>query len=176
MALTCQITTDKLQTSAGQNPPPMATLQVYNPNASSVSVTGIVIQYFDVNGVQMTTMPVGISTPAMGPGQTVTATTLASIYFGPFPIVLGSAASANTSLASPPASPANQPLPRSLAHPAQQFFWVGALVYASDGSVNVAGRAGVLMSFTSLPPLYTQGGVAQFNGVNNANLIAAMVA
>lgn len=176
MALTCQMTLDYSNCVAGQNPPPKATLQVYNPNASSVAVTGINIEYFDVNGVQMTTMPVGLSMPAMGPGQTVTVTTLASVFFGPFPIVLGSAASANTFLASPAETPASQPLPRSLAHRPQQFFWVGATVLGSDSSINTAGRAGLLVSFTSVPPLYSQGGVAQFNGRNNANLIAAMVA
>ena len=39
------------------------------------------------------------------------------------------------------------------SQPPQLEVWIGALVYASDASVNVSGRTRVLVSYTVAPPL-----------------------
>lgn len=174
MALNCQMTLNTLATSAGRTPAPQATLQVYNTGASSVAVTGIKMEYYDVNAVALR-LCVAQSMPALGPGQTTVVPSLSSVFFGPFPIVIASASSVNASQAEPAARPPEDPFPRQLAHPANTFVWVGATVTGSDGTINTAARAGLLVGPAVNPPLYSQGGVVQFNGSSNSGLVAVVL-
>lgn len=164
MALTCNMTLNVASCTAGQSPSPQATLQVYNPNAIAVAVTGIALTFTDTLGVPIN-VAANAPTPAMGPGQTVVAPPLGSINFGPFPIAVGSAANANSFLAQPPAD--LSPINPQLAQPPLTQMFVGAVVYGSDGSSNLAGVAGLTVAFTAQPPVLYQGGSLQLNGANN---------
>ena len=172
MALQCQIVMSTGACVAGQSPSPMATLQVYNPNASSVAVTGIQIRYYDKLGAPAMSAPVGQSMPALGPGQTVVVPTLSSVNFGPFPIAIASPSQA-CSYPPQPSSALNPTNPNS-AMPPQTFFFIGADVMGSDGSVNQAGQDGLLVSYTIAPPVGYQGGFAHFSGPNNACLLSVV--
>lgn len=168
MALTCNITLNVSTCVAGGSPSPQATLQVFNPNASAVAVAGVQLQFFDA----VTLLPIAAAAnapmPALGPGQTVVAPAGSSIFFGPFPVAIGLAGNAS-SLGSMPFSPSSPPAPANpqLALRPQQQVLIGAVVYGSDGSANVAGRAGLLVSYPSLPPLFSQGGALQLSNGNN---------
>lgn len=159
--------------AAGMTPPPKATLTVYNPNASSVAVTGIALTFFDELG-----NPVNVAgrppMPAMGPGQTVVVPTLSSITFGPFPIVIGSAANVNTFLAQPSAQPVEDPMPRQVAHRATQLVQIGGVVYGSDGSINTIVMDSVLVSSSTIPPRLFQGGASDFAAANNSCLVGVV--
>lgn len=165
MALQCQLTTNYVAYQAGQTPPPMATLQVYNPNASAVAVTGINLQFFDVNGntINPATNP---PMPAMGPGQTVVVPALSSLTFGPFPLVFGSAANVN-SFQQVDTVGSTQPVDRQISQPPQLVVKVGAIVTGSDGSLNTAGVAPIIISYTQPPPPSYQGGFLNFAAPNN---------
>ena len=153
---------------AGASPLPQATLQVYNPNATAVAVTGIQLQMFNASGQPI---PGGnLPTPAMGPGQNVVAATLSSITFGPFPLAVGSAAAASGFGSVPiPALTGNT----ELAQPPQVQVLLGGVVYGSDGSINIIVPAGVTISYTSTPALLSQGGVINFT--QGSNLLTGLV-
>lgn len=170
MALQCQMTVNYTAYQAGQNPPPMATLQVFNPNASAIAVKGIELQYFDVRGNTIspsTNKP----TPAMGPGQNGTVPALSSLTFGPFPIVFGSAANMNSfldvSTPNPPTAAQPYHMNNEVAFPPQTVVLVGAIVTGTDGSSNVAGTAPIIVSYTTPPPVSFQGGFLNFAAPNN---------
>ena len=69
MALNCQMSINTRSYQAGQSPAPIATLPVYNPNASAITVTGIQLVYKDEFG-RMQRPPVAESLPPIGPGMT----------------------------------------------------------------------------------------------------------
>lgn len=165
MALQCNMTVNYTAYQAGQTPPPMATLQVYNPNASAIAVTGIVLTYFDALGNPIAA-PTNAPMPAMGPGQTVVAPALSSITFGPFPLVFGAAANMN-SFQEMASADVTANTNNSAALPPQVLVRVGATVTASDGSLNTAGVAPINVSYTSAPPPAFQGGYLQFNSGKN---------
>lgn len=149
----------------------MATLFVYNPNAVAVVVTGVELVFKDKVGatvrpvLQPSVVPIGV-------GQVTSVPALSSLTFGPFPMAFGSAAAASSyDMVPPGAQPGN---PQG-SQPPQVEIFIGALVYGSDGSVNVAGNTRVLVSYSVPPPLGFQGGFASFGAPNNANLIAAGV-
>lgn len=165
MSLQCQMTVNYTAYQAGQTPPPMGTLQVFNPNASAVAVTGIDISFFDtlMNPINAATNK---PMPAMGPGQTVVVPALSSLTFGPFPLVFGSASNVD-SFQQVDTSGSTQPVDRQIAHPPQVVVKVGATVTGSDGSVNTAGVAPILISYTQAPPVSFQGGFLNFASGNN---------
>lgn len=173
MALTCQLSLNYRAYSAGMTPAPMMTLQVYNPNAAAIAVTGIAFQFYDTVG-RPVNAPANLPVPAMGPGQTVVAPALSSIFFGPFPIVVGSGANANQFLAAPQTTPNATPMPRQLGMREPAQYIIGAVVQGSDGSSNEAGRDSVLVTYASLPPRYSQGGVTDFVRPSNSSLVAAV--
>lgn len=167
MALTCNMTLNTSVMSAGQSPPPQATLTVYNPNASPVVVTGATI--FTTTPAGQCTCPVSLPVVPLGPGMTTLVPALGSITFGPFAITMPSGANAN------PQQALNQvgnlfPLNPQPAERPQQLFFVNALVYGSDGSVNTAGTAPFFMSYTAAPPVGFQGGPLFFSAPNNLAL------
>lgn len=172
MALTAQVTLSQRSYTAGATPVPTFVIVVANANAVPVVVTGLEFSYTDA--FNATVKPAGnVNVPPIGQGQTTTVPALGSITIGPMAIAVGSVANANMFQAVPPsAAPTN---PEALALPTSYELWVGALVYGSDGSVNIAGKDRLLVSPTSQPPLGYQGGFAQFNGVNNVVLTAALV-
>lgn len=164
MALVCNMTLSSGSMVAGQSPAPQATLTVYNPNAAAVLVSGARVSIATASGQQM---HAGNSPliPLIAGFSTVPA--LSSLTFGPFPVTLGSAAGGAPSSMIPPSS---QPVNPQASQPLQTLFAVGATVYGSDGSVNVAGTAPLLLSYTSPPPIGYQGGPMQFAAPNNLAL------
>lgn len=165
MALSCQVSLSYASYTAGQNPPPMATVLVFNPGAASVVVTGITIIFTDRFG-NITRPATSPPSPPIGPGMTVLVPTLSSITIGPFPIVMGSAGNANSFQAVNPAG-VFEPINPQHSQPMQRIAMVGALVNGSDGSSNIAGAAALLVSYTSNPPVGYQGGFFNFAGPNN---------
>lgn len=166
MALQANVTLNTSVYTAGQNPAPMATVTVYNPNASAVTVTSINMKarvFTDPNLNRLAMLP---SLPPTGPGMTTSVPSLSSITFGPFPIVLGSAANMNSFAAVNMSGNLNPVNPQG-SQPPQTRVMIGALVYGSDGSANEAGEAGLLLSYASPPPVGYQGGVLQFDAPNN---------
>lgn len=167
MALVCNMTLNVPFTTAGQNPLPQATLQVFNPNASAVVVTGASISTATAAGQQANA--VNQSVVPLGPGMTTVVPALSSITFGPFPISAGSAANVNSFAAVNQVGNLFAINPQPSQRP-QQLLLVGATVYGSDGSINIAGVAPLLVSYTSTPPLNYQGGLFQFAAPNNLAL------
>jgi hypothetical protein len=167
MALQCNVTLNTGTMSAGQSPPPQATLTVYNANASAVVVTGAQVFTTTLAGQYTST-----SSPPLvplGSGATTLVPALSSITFGPFPIVMASAANANPQAVINPSGNINPVNPQPAERPFQTFN-VGALVYGSDGSINTAGTAALLVGYTSVPPIGFQGGPLQFGMPNNLAL------
>jgi hypothetical protein len=174
MALNVSVSLNYDAYSAGQNPPPQATLTVYNPNASTVIVTGVKMYAFDVNDPVGRELDFASGTPPLGPNQPTAVAALGTLTIGPFPVVVGSAANANSYQSS---NPVGRTLVNSqLAHPPQSILGIGCVLYASDGSVNRAAWTPLQVSYTSSPPLGYQGGFCFFNGPNNCCLVAAGVA
>lgn len=167
MALQCNMTLNTASTTAGQSPAPQATLTVYNPNASAVVVTGARVFTTTLQGQQANV--VNEALVPMGPGMTTVVPALSSITFGPFPISTGSAANVNAFLAITPVGNIFPQNPQPSQRP-QTLLLVNATVYGSDGSVNIAGVAPLLVSYTSPPPLNFQGGPLMFSAPNNLAL------
>lgn len=172
MALQAQLAISTPSYTAGQTPVPTLMLTVYNPNAAAVTVTGVELNYTDQLGNQMPRPPVITSVPPMGVGQVVVAPALSTITIGPWAIAAGSAAAASSYDMVPQSS---QPALVQGAIPPQTQLWIGATVYGSDGSVNVCGKTRMLLSYTVNPPRAFQGGFAQFAGINNGCLLAAVL-
>lgn len=171
MSLTCQLSLNPTSYAAGNTPPPALSLLVVNPNAVAVAVTGFEIQFFDQLGNPQRP-PVNPPLFPFGPGQGTTIAANSSQTFGPMALPVWTAANSNTfSMVPPGAQPAN---PQG-SQPPQREVYVGALIYGSDGSVNVAGRAKLLVSYNPQPPRGFQGGNADFAGANNAALIQAVL-
>lgn len=178
MSLQCQMTLNVHTSSSGQSPLPQATLSVYNPNASSVAVTGVNVAYYTPDGQPLVTMPVGITTVALGPGQTTVVPAASLITFGPFPIAIALPSMGGLFLGQPAGNattPPATPAPRQLGMPVAVQVFIGAQVYASDGSVNEAGRDGLIVSWAARDPSGTGGGVGAFNDVDNSSLVAAVL-
>lgn len=176
MALQCQVQVNVSTYSAGQTPVPLVTLVVYNPNAAAVVVTGVNMRYRaldDTSVVNRTAASPAV--PPIGFGQTTSVPATSILTIGPFGLAVGSAANANSYQSANPAGVVTLASPQ-LSQKPQWVLCVGADVYGSDGSVNVAGEDWVLISYTSQPPLGLQGGSAMFNAPNNACLVAAGVA
>ena len=166
MALQCQVTLNYASMTAGQTPAPQATLTVYNPNASAVLVTGANIYAQTLSGQRATS--INPPTVPLIAGQS-TVPALSSLTFGPFAITIASLANSNTFQAIIP-SGGQTPLNPQATQPSQIQYQVGALVYGSDGSVNTAGLAPLLVSFAPPPPMNWQGGPLQFSAPNNLAL------
>lgn len=172
MSLQCALSLNRLATAIGQTPAPMVALQVYNPNASAVVVTGVQISFWDTVGNRLAAPPVVPPVVPVGPGVPTSVPTLSSITMGPFPVVPFGAANGNAYLQVPPSS---QPPNMQPSQPLVLNLVIGATVYASDGSTNEASRVQLRVAPQSKPPLGYQGGRAQFGRAVNSNLVAAGV-
>lgn len=169
MALQANVTMNYSSYTAGQNPPPMATVTVFNPNASAVVVQSINMTAHPLLNANVNNLAMSPSVPPTGPGMTTSVPALGSITIGPFPIVVASAANVNSF------QMVNQtgnifPVNPQGSQPPQTVVMVGAQVFGSDGSVNTAGEASVLVSYAINPPLGTQGGFMQFADGDNLAL------
>ncbi len=149
--------------TAGQNPAPQATVTVYNPNASAISVTGIQMTVKFLNDPLTRTLN---GSPPIGPGMTTLCPALSSITIGPFPVVIPSASNVNSFAMVNMAGNINPINPQG-SQPPQSVAQIGAYVYASDLSSNVAGVAPLMISYTSAPPVGYQGGFLNLAGPNN---------
>lgn len=167
MALVCNMSLNYGSMTAGQNPSPQATLTVYNPNASAVVVTGASV--FTTTLVGQQTNATNQSVVPLGPGMTTVVPTLSSITFGPFPIAASSSANVNSFQAVNQVGNLFAINPQPSQRP-QEVLLVGATVYGSDGSVNTAGKAPLLVSYTSTPPVGYQGGPLFLSAPNNLAL------
>ena len=169
MALNAQLSVNLPSVTAGQTS--HATLTVYNPNAVAVTVTGIELVWYDKMGV-VVRPAVSPAVPPLGVGQPTSIAALGTQTFGPFALAVGSVAAASSFQMVPPSS---LPALEKASAPPQLELWVGGLLYASDGSVNVISKARLLVSYTVAPPLGFQGGFAQFHAINNGCLLAAVL-
>ena len=167
MALVCAMSLNTGVYSAGQTPPPQATLTVYNPNAVAVSVTGVQVTARAFGDTPINHVPMAPVLPAIGPGMTTSVPPLGTITVGPFPIVVGSAANANSFQVVNQTANLNPINPQGPALVPQTIVMVGAAVNGSDGSVNVASEAGLTVSYSNSPPLGYQGGFLNYAGPNN---------
>lgn len=165
MALQCNLTMNVASAVAGQSPAPQATLTVYNPNATAVSVVAVQLAFYNAINNAPVNSSAAMPVPATSPGQTITAPALTSITIGPFPITAGSA-SANPFWMSTPIAGSAVATPQIGELPITQMI-LGATVYGSDGSINEAGRVGFTISPNPFPPPTYQGGWLQFNVPNN---------
>lgn len=176
MALNCAMSLNVTAYSVGQTPPPMATLTVYNPNASAVVVTSMQVTATQFGNTSQT-LPIQQSVPPTGPGQNTTVPAGGSINIGPFPIVLASAAyvaGANPTVAQP--ASAEFPNNPQVSQRSRYIAVIGALVYGSDGSANVAAPVGMTVSHGFPPPIGTQGGFLNFSSPQNfANLLMGVL-
>lgn len=171
MALVCNVTLNSASMTAGQTPPPMATLTVYNPNAVPVLVTGVQMQAQALGDVVAGHVPLGPSVVPIGPGMSIQLAALSSITIGPFPVTIPSVGASNQFQSVNQTGNLNPINPQG-SQPPQATFMIGATVYGSDGSVNIAGAAPILVDVAVRSPLGLQGGFAVFtNPANAANLI-----
>ncbi len=164
MALQCQMSVNVFSSVAGQTPVPQATLTVYNPNASAVVVTGAQVTIRSLSG--QFTAPANIPLVPLTPGTTSVAA-LSTATFGPFGIAIGTPSNVNSFQAVNPAATDFDPVYPQQAVRSPRKYFIGATVYGSDGSLNVAGEAPVLIDTTTPPPLGYQGGFLQFSSPNN---------
>lgn len=164
MSLQCNMTLNVNSISSGQAA--QATLQVYNPNAVAVVVTGVSItsRVLGDVGINRTTMSPCVA--PIGPGMTTSVPALSSINIGPFPIVVASASSSNQFQAVNQTGNLN-PLNPQGSQPTPFTVVVGADVTGSDGSFNQAGTAALIVSPQVSPPAGFQGGVLNQGAPNN---------
>lgn len=171
MALQCQVVLSRA-TYAGESPAPMCSLFVYNPNAVAVTVISVEPRLRDVNDTgTVNRIPGQAPNFFVGAGQNVTVPALSSLTIGPVPLAFGSAANANSQQTTVLGSSATSyQAPQNNSQPSQKpqmQIMIGANVYGSDGSVNVAGEAGILVSCFVKPAKYSQGGIMQFRDDDN---------
>jgi hypothetical protein len=166
MALQCQMSLNGSSYSAGQTPIPSAFCTVYNPNASPIAVTGMRLTVQTTTDSSFNQVGANVPEIPLGPGQLTIVQPLTSIVIGPINLAGGSAANVNSFQAVNQVGNLNPVNPQPSQLP-QQTFIIGAIVYASDGSVNQAGTVGALISYTSAPPKGYQGGFLNLAGPNN---------
>lgn len=163
MALQCNLTLNTLSVAAGQ--PAYATLQVFNPNASTVVVTGVSINFKGLNDALPGHTAALPTVAAIGQGQTVAVPTLSSINIGPFPVVVPSTASVNAFQTV--TGPSNTPINPQGSQPTPVTIVIGADVYGSDGSLNTAGTAALIVGPAVASPAGFQGGYLNQSAPNN---------
>lgn len=176
MALNCSVGLNVTAYQAGASTMPMAIITVYNPNATSVAVTGIQMSAV-VYGHRSQRLPMGQSVPPTGPGQNTLVAAGGTVTIGPFPLSIGSAAypSSNAPAIQEPTFATYPINPQPTATPSYVVV-VGATVFGSDLSSNTASTAGFTLS-SSFPPAFgSQGGAFDFSvSQNSANLFTGLL-
>lgn len=172
MPLNCQFQADPTTYVQGQVPssiaPPSISLIVSNPGATAVSVTGVDMQLADRS--LNPRPPVGPLPVPTSSGQSLTVAPSATVTFGPFPMSRWTPAVLNPSAMIPPDSS-----PLGVGGVPQYEAWISGVVYASDGSANVAGRARVLVAPSNLPTRSYLGGNVDFSVSGDSPLSAAVL-
>lgn len=156
MALVCSVVLSANTYSAGHTPPPTASIVCYNPGASAVVVTGVELtkRVFG-SSTPGSPVPMGNALPPYGPGAPVSVAAGGSQRVGPFPITVGNVASAIGGVSQP-------------SQVSDYILVIGATVLGSDGSRNVAGEAGITVSYSVRPRTNTQGGQLIFSQASNS--------
>lgn len=146
MALVCTVVLSTSSYAAGSTPPPKAFIICRNDGASTVVVAGIALSRRVLGSDTLgAPVPMGNALPAYGPGAPAVVLAGDAQTIGPFSVTVGSAASAIGGNAQP-------------SQPADYILMVGATVIGSDRSSNVAGEAGMLVSYSLRPRIGAQGG------------------
>lgn len=174
MPLQCQVFVSPSSQSGDQ--PVMVAITATNPSTT----TPIVVTGGSVSARQLGDGPaLSCTLPILplGPGMNTVVAAGATILIGPMPLVVYNGA-ANNSYQNPVANSGSQPSaswggPTSNRYP-QFTTIIGATLYGSDGSINQAGTAPVLIDVVSPPPLGYQGGFLHFSAPNN--LITGLLA
>lgn len=167
MPLSCRVVLSRA-TCQSEGAPPMAAVIITNPTATALSVLGGRLTVRQLGGDP------NVSAPPMalpvGPGTSTVVPAGGTIVMSPLPVVVHSPAASNSFQA----ATGDTSLPRGQnAHvrmpgPAPQFtVLVGAELQASDGTVNEAATAPLLVDVAVPPPLGRQGGTLQFADPNN---------
>jgi len=170
MALQCQMGLNTFSVNAGQTA--YATLTVYNPNAVPVVVTSALLRLSVLGdtGVNHMTMTGSIIPLIAGAPSTVAA--LGTSNFGPIAINLGSAAASNAFQTIPLVNAGGiSTLSAQPSQPISYVVLVGADVTGSDGSVNQAGTAPLVLSPAVGPQVNSQGGVLMSQPSNSLTML-----
>ena len=161
MPLNCQVYVYQSATSGEK--PVIAAVIVTNPSATTaIAITGGALSVSQLR--DGTAVPCALPMLPIGPGMPVVVPAGGTIIVGPMPLVVHSNGASNSyqSVASPGAPVAPQPSDsRGEAtgmHYPQFTALIGATLYGSDGSVNVAGTAPLLVDVVVPPPPGYQGG------------------
>lgn len=156
MALLCHVVLSASTYTAGATPPPTATLVCTNTGASSVVVMGVQLTGRVLGSSTLgNPVPMANALPPYGPGAPVVVAAGGIGRVGPFPVTVASAADANSS------SQQRTQVPVCI-------LMVGATVFGSDRSVNVAAEAGITVSWTIRPAFNTRGGLLDFSRPSNS--------
>ncbi len=156
MALICSVALSTTAYAAGSTPPPSASIVVTNTGSGAVVVTGVQLSG-RVLGSSTPGRPVvmGNALPPYGPGAPVVVAAGGVGRVGPFAVTAGMAANANGGVKQPTQVPI-------------YTLMVGAVVFGSDGSRNVAAEAGLTVSWPIRPQVGTQGAALNFSQPGNS--------
>lgn len=179
MPLNCQVFVNPSSTPAEQ--PVSVFLTITNPGAATIAITGGDLEVTQLgNGSD-----VSCARPLLplGPGMQTVINPGATVLAGPVMIVLHSPSASNSyQTVSPTGAPAVDVQPSGSRggatgnHYPEFTVLVGATVYGSDGSVNVAGKAPILVDVVAPPPVGLQGGFLDLaRGSNLANYLAGVL-
>lgn len=156
MALLASVVLSTNSYAAGSTPPPTASVVCANTGASAVVVTGVQLQG-RVFGSETPGHPVvmGNALPPYGPGAPVTVPAGGVASVGPFPVTVGSAASAVGGASQRTQVPT-------------YILMVGAVVTGHDRSSTTAAEAGMTVRWTVPPLPQSQGGQFIYSRASNS--------
>jgi hypothetical protein len=169
MPLACQAYVYPSACSGEQ--PVTAVLTVSNATAAPIAITGAALSMAQLG--DGTSISRAENVLPLGPGMPVIVPAGSTIIVGPFPVVVHSNAGANSFQAVGPSGVLTDPQPsdgrgdQAGNHFPQFVVLVGATVYGSDGSINVAGTSPLLVDVVAPPPLGYQGGFLHLSAPNN---------
>lgn len=167
MPLSCYVALSKSSCQA-EGSPPMAAVVVTNPTATALSVIGGRLTVTQLGGDSNVSRP-GTELP-IGPGMATLVPAGGTIVMSPLPVVVHSAAACNSfqAVTGDTVLPGGQNAHVRMPGPAPQFtVLVGATLQASDGSINEAATAPLLVDVAVPPPLGWQGGTLSLEAPNN---------
>ena len=151
MALDCIIALSKTNWTVGSNLGPKAFLTCNNATAAAISVTGIQMELTQ-RGAKMI-LPGSVA--AIGAGSTVIVPALSAIKIGPIDLAIPSVGVQDS----------GNLMSAQIADP---LVMVGATVYGSDGSINLAGAAPLQLRSIRQPAAATRGGFLNMAEGSNA--------
>lgn len=162
MPLTAAVVLNTHAMTAGQNPPPYASLLVANAGATALVVTNVQMRFRTLNDAAINHATGYVPQAPIAPGQTVVVPAGGSITMGPMAITPGSPAGGQNYQTVNASTNAGAPANPQGAMPLQFILIVDALVYASDGTIATAAPDGVTVTYTNQPALGSSGGFLQF--------------